>query len=531
MVDRTGAPLDKKIVASDAAGNEMAWLLLPSDVHDRGSEWVARATVVNPKTGVAKIEWPVWMPLPGSQYTFLECPIFEAIYEGTRGPGKTLTLIMDFAKDVGKGYGKSWRGVLFRQKLGDLDDVVLKIEEWMHRLYPGFRFRKSKADYSAVWPSGEELLLRHMEDERNYPEYHGHEYPWIGWEELTQWPTDNAYRLMMSCCRPTAPGVPTRIRSTTNPFGPGHNWVKRRFELPQKRGKVIRKPGEKPRVAIHGTLAENILLLHDDPMYPNLIRESATSPAQAIAWLHGRWDITAGGMIDDLWDKDYHILPTIPVDLIPKGWTITRAYDHGQSSPFSVGWFLESNGEPIIIDYRLIGNVRGDIILWNEWYGTTGDVNKGIRLPARKIAAGIYDREVEWGLRHNVTGRSRVQPGPADTEIFNKLSDRDGRSPADDMDDEGVSWERADKSSGSRKRGWEMLRTKLSNAVPNPDGTREEPGFFVCADNFWWLELCPPMPRDEKDMDEVPDNYEDHAADMTRYRLNWELPGMSRRSF
>ena len=514
-----------------ADGSELAWLLLPSDVHDRGSEWVARATIINPRTGIAKIEWPVWMPLPGSQYTFLECPIFEAIYEGTRGPGKTLTLIMDFAKEVGQGYGKSWRGVLFRQKLGDLDDVVLKIEEWMHRLYPGFRFRKSKADYSAVWPSGEELLLRHMEDERNYPEYHGHEYPWIGWEELTQWPTDNAYRLMMSCCRPPAPGVPTRIRSTTNPFGPGHNWVKRRFELPQKRGKVIRKPGEKPRVAIHGTLKENILLLHDDPMYPNLIRESATSPAQAIAWLHGRWDITAGGMIDDLWDKAYHILPTIPVEMIPQGWTITRSYDHGQSSPFSCGWFLESNGEPIVIDYRLIGNVRGDIILWNEWYGTTGDVNKGIRLPARKIAAGIADREIEWGLRHPKTGRSRVHPGPADTEIFNKLSDRDGRSPADDMDDEGVAWERADKSSGSRKRGWEMLRTKLSNAVPEPDGTREEPGFFVCEDNFWWLELCPPMPRDERDMDEVPDNYEDHAADMTRYRLNWELPGMSRRSF
>ncbi len=113
------------------------------------------------------------MPLPGSQYTFLECPIFEAMYEGTRGPGKTLTLIMDFAKEVGKGHGKSWRGILFRQKLGDLDDVVMKLEEWMYRLYPGFRFLKSKADYRAVWPTGEELLLRHMEDERSYGEYHG----------------------------------------------------------------------------------------------------------------------------------------------------------------------------------------------------------------------------------------------------------------------------------------------------------------------------------------------------------------------
>jgi hypothetical protein len=99
------------------------------------------------------------------------------------------------------------------------------------------------------------------------------------------------------------------------------------------------------------------------------------------------------------------------------------------------------------------------------------------------------------------------------------------------MEDEGIEWERADKSSGSRKRGWTMLRSYLTNAIPNPDGSREHPGFFVCVTCFWWLDLCPPMPRDDKDLDEVPDTYEDHMADMTRYRLNWELPGMTRRSF
>jgi len=516
--------VEKKIVASGADGSEMAWFLREY-TDDQSTEWKPQVKYESGKT-----ETPVWMPLPGSQYSFLECPIFEALYEGTRGPGKTLTLIMDFAKEVGKGYGKTWRGVLFRQKLGDLDDVVLKIEEWMYRLYPGFRFLKSKADYQAVWPTGEALLLRHMEDERFYGEYHGHEYPWIGWEELTQWPNDKAFRMMMSCCRATG-GIPCRIRSTTNPYGPGHNWVKRRYELPQRRGHVVRRPGEMPRVAIHGTLSENFLLLHDVPMYPTQVREAAANPAQAQAWIEGRWDITAGGMIDDIFDRHVHVLPTIPVDKIPHGWTITRSYDHGQSSPFAVGWYLESNGEPIEIQGRLIGNVRGDIILWNEWYGTTGGDNTGVRLAARKIGAGIFDRELEWGLRSPGGTRARVQPGPADTEIYNKLSDRQGRCPADDMEDAGIEWERADKSKGSRKRGWEMLRTKLQNAIPNPDGSREHPGFFVCDTCFWWLQLCPPMPRDEKDLDEVPDTYEDHHADQTRYRLNWEVPGMTRRSF
>ena len=102
-----------------------------------------------------------------------------------------------------------------------------------------------------------------MEDERSYGEYHGHEYPWIGWEELTQWPTDKAYRLMFSCCRPPSAGVPCRVRSTTNPYGPGHNWVKRRFELPQMSSALINKPGERERTSIHGDLSENFILLHD----------------------------------------------------------------------------------------------------------------------------------------------------------------------------------------------------------------------------------------------------------------------------
>ena len=46
-----------------------------------------------------------WKPHPGSQVRFLSCPVFECLYEGTRGPGKTDALLMSFAQFVGKGYG------------------------------------------------------------------------------------------------------------------------------------------------------------------------------------------------------------------------------------------------------------------------------------------------------------------------------------------------------------------------------------------------------------------------------------------
>ncbi len=521
--DFISEPIEQRTVFKAADGTIACWRLMSTQ--DGQGMWKPFHIDKDGKV----IREPNFLPLPGSQAAFLTSPVFETLYEGTRGPGKTMTLIMDFAQEVGKGYGKAWRGILFRRTFGDLDDVVRKIEEFLPKLFPGFRFLKSKSEYAAVWPSGEQLLLRHLMDEEDYNQYHGHEYPWIGFEELTQWENDKAYKLMFSCCRPTAPGIPCRVRATTNPYGAGHSWVKKRFKLPQWRGRVIRNEGEVPRVAIHGTLSENFLLLHTAPNYPAQIMQAASNPAQAAAWLKGSWDVNAGGMVDDLWDDNIHVLPNFPAMKIPRGWRITRAYDHGQAHPFAVGWWLESNGEVMEIEHEgkimEIGRIRGDLILFAEWYGTTGNDQEGLRLTALNIAKGIKEREADMGLR------GRVLPGPADTEIWSKDNRGTGRAPKDDMEDEGIYWERADKSPGSRKRGWEMIRARLTGARPNPDGTREKPGLFVCARCKWWLTYVPPMPRDTKDPDDVPEKYEDHHADMTRYRLNWEIPGMWRKSF
>jgi hypothetical protein len=511
--------LDEKEVWQVEDGTRAVWRLMSTP--DGLGIW--KPCHVNANGDV--IATPAWMPLPGSQYDFLESPAFETLYEGTRGPGKTMTLLMDFASDVGKGYGKAWRGILFRRTYGDLDDVVRKVEEVYPKVFPGFMFKKSKADYACVWPDGEQLLLRHMLDENDYEGYHGHEYPWIAFEELTQWDNDKAYKLMFSCCRPTAPGVPCRIRATTNPYGVGHSWVKKRFKLPHFRSKIIHNPGEVQRVAIRGHLSENFLLLHTAPNYPQQIMQAATNPAQAAAWIEGSWDVNAGGMFDDLWDAKYHVLPDFPAKLIPRSWRITRAYDHGQSHPFAVGWWLESSGEPIKWKGEEYGRIRGDLILFNEWYGTTGEEQTGVRMEAGNIAQGILDREDDMGLK------GRVLPGPADTEIWSKDSRGTGRAPIDDMMDKGVYWERADKTPGSRKRGWQMIRSRLTQAKPGRDGTREKPGLFVAERCKWWLTYVPTMPRDKADPDDVPEKYEDHLGDMTRYRLNWVIPGMWRRNF
>jgi len=511
--------LDRRVVVKYADGISFEWWLVVDGDHDAWHPYVVAAD------GITIMEAPVWAPLPGSQYQFLQCPVQEALLAGNRGPGKTMALLMDFAREVGKGYGSKWRGILFRRHFGDLDDVVRKIEDTFPTIFgPGFRFLKSKSEYAAVWETGETLLLRHLADASEYEEYHGHEYPWMGFEELTQWPTDDAFTLMLSCNRPTGPGIPCRVRATTNPSGPGHRWVKKRYNLPHGFGKIIRNPGEIPRVAINSHLKENFILLHSSPNYADTIRQAAKSPAKIEAWLNGSWDITSGGMFDDLWEPPIHIVPNFGSKRIPRGWTVTRSYDHGQSHPFANLWWLESNGESITVEGRQIGGVRGDLILFQEWYGAKGD-NEGIRMSATNIAGGILEREDDMGLR------GRVSPGPADNQIWTKDARGTQRAPIDDMEEKGLHWVRADQSPGSIKRGLELIRESIEGSIPEKDGTRTRPGIFVCGRCAHWIDLVPTAPRDTDDPDALPKGYEDHLADATRYRLTFVLPGMWRRSF
>ena len=459
----------------------------------------------------------VWAPQAGSQTSFLRCPLFEVLYEGTRGPGKTDALLMDFAMDTGQGFGAEWRGILFRKSYPELADVISKSKKWFSRMRNTPKFNEANSTWT--WPGGEQLLLRHMRRPDDYNAYHGHAYPWIGFEELTTWATSECFTIMQSCCRSTHPAVAerARVRSTTNPYGVGHNWVKERYQLPLMRGRPILNARssdgevEPPRMAIHGTIYENKILLDSDPNYISRIRAAARNDAELKAWLHGSWDIVSGGMFDDVWDRHTNVLPNFSARLIPRGWRIDRSLDWGSSTPFSVGWWLESNGEPIEWEGRLLGPIRGDLIRFMEWYGWTGKRNEGVKMMPDAVAQGIKDREEDAGLI------GRVRPGPADHNIYTNDS---GPTAESIMRDKGVTWEQANKGPGSRKNGWEVMRQMMSSARPD-DGevVRTKPGMFVCDRCQQFQMTVPNLSRLDRDMDDIDTEAEDHIADETRYRV------------
>lgn len=520
----------------------------------------------------------VWSPLAGSQTLAMSCPAHIILYHGTRGPGKTDSQLMRFRRRVGQGYGRHWRGVIFDREYKNLDDLVSKSMRWFPAFHDGARFLSSKSDYKWVWPTGEELMFRTVRREQDYWSYHGQEFPFLGWNELTKYSNDALFELMMSCNRSSfrpedfpqylagdiydqtgqivlvpennrfarkflLPEMPLEVFATTNPFGVGHNWVKKRF-LQDENGKPI-PPGKmqekrtmvfnprtgteqeivKRQVHIFGSYRENKFL---SPEYVAEL-EAIKDPNKRKAWLGGNWDVVSGGMFDADWDESYHIIRPFQ---IPHNWVIDRSFDWGSSKPFSVGWWAESDGSDVqLADGTWMSTIKGDLFRIAEWYGWTGKANQGLRMLANDVAAGIIEREIAMGIHH------RVKPGAADTSIWNV---ENGNSVAADMAKKvrledgrqynGVQWLRADKSPGSRIAGWEKVRRFLNGSKPrmiaDPDNPeivkqypRDHPGLFVFSNCRCFRDLFPNLPRDEEEPDDVDTEAEDHIGDEVRYRV------------
>lgn len=442
----------------------------------------------------------IWQPQPGSQMAFLSCPYFEVLYEGTRGPGKTDSLIMDFLQHVNVGFGPTWRGILFRQSFPQLADIITKTKKWFWRIFPQAKYNAS--NYTWHFPAGEQLLLRYINSPDDYWNYHGHEYPWMGFEELTNWATKDCYESMISCCRSSDPGMPRKIRATANPYGKGHNWVKTRFIDPAPPLMPVRDENNRVRVRIHGSIHENKVLLKEDPDYL-LNLKSITDQNKKKAWLEGDWDIVAGGAIDDVWSRYVHVVEPFK---IPVNWRIDRSFDWGSSKPFSVGWWAEANGEEVALkNGTKWAPPKGTLFRIMEYYGWNGNPNEGCKKLAVDIAKDILAIEKKAGLKN-------VKPGPADSSIF---AAENGVCIADDMQKVGVRWLAADKSRGSRVNGLEAVRKLLKAATARP---MEEPGLFVFNTCQHFIRTVPVLPRDEKNPDDVDTDTEDHVFDEVRYR-------------
>lgn len=446
-----------------------------------------------------------WRPQPGPQLdAILATWCEELFFGGARGGGKSDFLLGDFAQDI-EEYGEHWKGILFRKSYKELDEIVSRSKQ----IYPKLGGVFKKGEYTWVFPNGANLKLRHLEREEDVELYQGHQYAWIGLDELPNWPTPDAYLKLKACLRNGSIPIPTkRMRSTGNPGGAGHSWVKNRFIDPfprgftpidetfwVKNGAVSREyiaeyePQTSSRMFIPSKIQDNAILLKNDPFYISRLAQTG-SIALVKAWLEGNWDAIEGAYFD-LFNKEIHIIDEF---LIPNDWFKIRAFDWGYSKPFCVLWGAISDGSIVNIGDRQIVYPRGSIIIYREYYGWTGKANEGLKITAEEIAANV--RELQLG--------EQMGDQVADPAIFDVSS---GESIADQMSKKGIFWRPAD---NKRVSGWQQVRARLF-------GQDGKPLLYFFPSCKSTLRTLPIMQYDKRKPEDLDSDLEDHPSDTLRY--------------
>ena len=471
-----------------------------------------------------------WLPIPGStQELAIDTPADQTLFCGTRGCGKTAAQLMCYRLGVGKGWGDAWTGIIFDTEYKPLVNIISQSKKFFSGLGDGAYYRAAKADQYWEWPGGEKLYFRAAKTVDDARDYLGHEYGFIGYNELSKWPTSELYDQMLGTLRTASTDITlkTKVFSTTNPYGPGAVWIRQRFidnvpygvlieetySIPDAMGRVDKVT--KSKVALRGTYRENPFFRAED--IANLMEGVRGRPELESAWLHCDWKSSyVDGIVGDLWDASVHVLPNFK---IPPSWKLNRCFDWGSTSPFAVGWFAETTDEEVEIDGKKVNFPNGSVIMFYEWYGSAdGRVgrNRGLKLAPDQIAYGIIAREHNLVAQKIIEKGHKIYPGPADTQISG-IHRVDVSTIESKMAQSGVTWLKADKSPGSRIAGAQLVRQGLENAK-----NRENKGFYVMQRCQATIETLPNLQRAG---DDIAKDQEDHLYDVIRYRLSQDNIG------
>ncbi|UTC74136.1 terminase [Treponema sp. OMZ 792] len=416
----------------------------------------------------------IWKPTK-KQSLALQCPAFELFYGGAAGGGKTDFLLMDFLGGCNK-HRENWRGILFRRTYKELEDIIIRAKE----LYIPMGAVYKKTDNVFNFPTGSFLRLRYLERDDDVSNYQGHQYTWIGFDELGNYSSDYCWRYMMSRCR-SAKGIPCYMRGTGNPGGVGHGWLKKRFIDNQNPNTIYTDNDGNTRCFIPSRLDDNDYLIKNDKSYEKRLRLLPKYLYEALR--KGNWDIIAGSAFEEF-SRESHVIKPIALD--PGVWFKFCSMDWGYSRPFSIGWWAVSRD--------------GRMIRYRELYGCEkGEANKGVRRSAGSIAKEAYALSIAEGVNTMV----------ADPAVWGKVDD--GPSIADKFEAEGWKMVKADNDRLNGKMQFhQLLKSK------GEDGKPMLLVFDTCFDFIRTIPLLLPSTTRPEDIDTT---LEDHIYDETRYAI------------
>jgi len=484
----------------------------------------------------------VWKPNPGPQTELLQSPAFEIFYGGARGGGKTDGMLADACAQASpqvialrvqqmnpdwshneimkaaEQAASRYKAIFFRRTLPELNDLIERAKERIPKWFPGAKYRVQEK--IMTFPSGAQMLFRYLKKPDDWRQYQGHEYTWVGFEELVNFPDDKLYMTLFGACRTSNPFLKCYMRSSGNPWGPGLNWVKNRFVDIGPAKKIHKFTTTDPfskrdvtltRQFIPAAVKDNPVLMESDPQY--VARLMTLPEREQRAMLHGDWDAAAGMVFGDF-DRDTHViswkdfqeLTEDEYGKVPEEWPVYMSFDWGWGRPFSVGWWAI---DPYNRAFRIY-----------EWYGATRNAegrvnpNEGLRLRDEEIAFGIMQREEQWGIQNQIALRVADPSGSVFNERVAAGTDQRGPSCADIFAEHGIYLERGD---NNRIAGKMQLHHRLAEHEVADDVV--SPMLYILETCTEWLRTVPSLPANPRNPDDIDTDAEDHSYDETRYFL------------
>ena len=239
----------------------------------------------------------------------------EILYGGAAGGGKSYGQICD-ALIYAMQYPGS-RQLILRRTFAELEKSIIRTSL---ELYPTEIYQYHQAYHRGRFVNGSLIDFGYCDNEHDVFQYQSAEYDVIRFDELTHF-TEYMYLYLMSRLRGVT-NYPRAMKSSTNPGGIGHSWVKRRFidiGEPQK----IHKTEEGKRLFIPATVFENTALMKNDPNYIKRLQNLPEKDRRQL--LIGDWDTNEGQYFSE-WRRELHVIEPFE---IPANWNRFFAMDYG----------------------------------------------------------------------------------------------------------------------------------------------------------------------------------------------------------
>ena len=275
--------------------------------------------------------------LTKKQKAFIDAEEDEVLFGGAAGGGKSYGQVAD-ALLFALRYPAS-KQLILRRTLPELEKSLIRCAL---SIYPKEIFTFSASSHTGRFKNGSIIDFGYLGQESDVYRYQSAEYDIVRFDELTHF-TEGQYIYLLSRVRGTN-GYPKQVKSTTNPGGVGHAFVKRRFIDCGEREKRYTAENGLTRIFIPSLLSDNSFLSKGDPDYKRRLLALPKNEREAL--LYGNWSIFEGQYFTEFSER-LHICEPFE---IPHSYRKYRAIDYGLDR--LVCLWIAVSGDGVCFVYR-----------------------------------------------------------------------------------------------------------------------------------------------------------------------------------